>query len=304
LSRRASLALALAALAAGCGGGRDATTPTVRLPPVPQGQPIPRAADGSRVVVGALNFPEQRLLGELYAQALRAAGYRVRARLDFGSDAAALAALRRGRIDAYPEYVGVVTRGLGPHRPAAAFARARAALGRRGVIALPPTPFEDAPAFAMTRRGARGATTLSDLRPRAPRLVLAGPPGCRARLDCARGLARRYGLRFRRVLEVPSTERYRVLRSGRADVSAVSSTDGALAARDLVLLRDDRRLLAPYQVTLLLRRAPGTAFRDAVARLQPTLTTARMQQLNARLDRGDAPARVAAEHLRSAGLVP
>ena len=300
--RRVWLALAVAAFAAGCGGGRDATTPTVRLPPAPQGQPIPRTGDGSRVVVGALNFPEQRLLGELYAQALRAAGYRVRARLDFGSDAAALAALKRGRIDAYPEYVGVVVRGRGPHRPAAAYTRARALLGRRGVIALPPTPFEDAPGFAMTRRRARGASTLSDLTGR--RLVLAGPPGCRARLDCARGLARRYGLRFRRVVEVPATERYRVLRSGRADVSAVSTTDGALASRGLVLLRDDRRLLAPYQVTLLLRRAPGAAFREAVARLQPTLTTARMQQLNARLDRGDAPAKVAAEHLRSTGLVP
>ena len=297
-----ALVLAAAVVAAGCGGGSDATTPTVRLPPVPRGEPIPRAADGSRVVVGALNFPEQRLLGELYAQSLRAAGYRVRARLDFGSDAAALAALRRGRIDAFPEYVGVVLRGHGPHRRGPAYVRARDILARRGVIALPPTPFEDAPGFAMTRRRARGATALSDLRGR--RLVLAGPPGCRTRLDCARGLARRYGLRFQRVLEVPATQRFRVLRSGRADISAVSTTDGALAAGDLVLLRDDRRLLSPYHVTLLLRRAPAAAFRDAVARLQQTLTTARMQQLNARLDRGDAPARVAAEHLRSTGLVP
>src|SRR6185312_13511259 len=108
---------------------------------------------GRAITVGSLNFPEQRLLGELYAQALRAAGYRVRARTDFGSDAAALSALEHGSIDALPEYLGVVLGGRGPHRPAAAFARARAALGRQGVIALPPTPFQDAPGFAMTRSG-------------------------------------------------------------------------------------------------------------------------------------------------------
>jgi len=206
-------------------------------------------------------------------------------------------------VDAVPEYVGVVLGGRGPHRPRAAFARARSLLARRGIIALPPTPFEDAPGFAMRRAAARGASTLSDLRGRAGRLVLAGPPGCPVRLDCARGLARRYGLRFRRVLEVPASRRHQVLRSGRADVSAVSTTDGALAARDLVLLADDRRLLVPYQVTLLVRRAPSRSFEEAVARLQPTLTTERMQALNARLDRGSPAARVAREHLRDAGLV-
>jgi osmoprotectant transport system substrate-binding protein len=101
---------------------------------------------------------------------------------------------------------------------------------------------------------------------------------------------------------VPATARYRVLRSGRADVSVVSTTDGALAAGDLVLLRDDRRLLAPYHVTLVLRHAPSRSYEDAIARLQPTLTTARMQALNARLDRGVPAARVAREHLRDAGL--
>jgi glycine betaine/choline ABC-type transport system substrate-binding protein len=148
------------------------------------------------------------------------------------------------------------------------------------------------------RRG--GPRTLSALRGR--RLVLAGPPGCRVRLDCARGLARRYGLRFRRVVEVPATARFAVLRSRRADVSAVSTTDGALASEEYVLLRDDRGLNARYRVSLLVRGEPAAPFRDAIARLEPTLTTLRMQQLNARVERGVAPERVAAAHLRESGL--
>ena len=282
-----------------------ASQPAARAP-----SPIRRdAANAARppIVVGALNFPEQALLGQLYAQALRAAGYRVGTRLAFGSDAAALASLRAGRIDALPEYLGVLLGGRGPHTRTAAYAQVRARMARRGIAVLAPTPFQDAPGFAMARATAGAVRSLSDLRARAPGLVLAGPPGCRTRLDCARGLARVYGLRFRRVLSVPAADRIRVLRSGRADVSTVSTTDGALAAGDLVLLRDDRDLLAPYHVSLLVGdrtlRAAGPGLLAALDRLQPTLTTLELQRLNARLERGQPPARVAAQHLRESGLV-
>jgi len=265
------------------------------------------------LTVGALNFPEQALLGRLYAGALRAAGYRVRVRLDLGSDQAALHALRRGRIDAFPEYLGTALGTLFhrrvPRRRGPAYAAVRAAFARVGTTALPPTPFEDSAGFAVRRATARrlGGTALSDLAGRAGRLTLAGPRGCARRLDCAAGLRRFYGLRFRRVLEVPLARRAAVLRDRRAHVSAVFTTDGALAKGDLVLLRDDRDALAPYHVTLVVRdRAladAGDGLRTAVGRLQATLTTAVMQRLNARMDRGAGAARVAARHLRDSGLV-
>src|SRR4051812_25776476 len=259
-----------------------------------------------------MNFPEQVLLGHLYAGALRAAGYRVRLRLDLGSDEIALRALRAGRIDAFPAYLSSALAGLragGLRRPVSAHARARAALAQRDLVALPPTPFENAPAFAVRRSTARrlGDTRLSTLRARAGRLTLAGPPRCAVRADCALGLRRVYGLRFRHVVEVPLARRHAVLRARRAHVSEVFSTDGALAHGDLVLLRDDRDLIPPYPVTFVVReqalRAAGRDLADTVARLQATLTTARMQRLNARLARGVPGFRAAATHLRATGLV-
>src|SRR5215207_3976608 len=57
-----------------------------------------------RITVGSKNFTEQLILGEIYAQALQAAGYDVKKRLNLGSEQVALKALEDGEIDAYPEY--------------------------------------------------------------------------------------------------------------------------------------------------------------------------------------------------------
>src|SRR4051812_9629422 len=197
-----SVLLAAAALAA-CGKeDGDPRVPTRLRPPVTtRADPTPgEAANAGRppIVVGTMNFPEQVLLGRLYAGALRAAGYRVRLRLDLGSDEIALRALRSGRIDAYPAYVSSALAGLRAgvlRRPGAAYARARKAFAARQLTALAPTPFENAPAFAVRRSTARrlGDTRLSALRARAARLTLAGPLGCRRRLDCALGLRRGFG---------------------------------------------------------------------------------------------------------------
>ena len=304
--------LAAAALVA-CGKDGGGSTATVGHRPArtPAVAAIRRdAANAQRPVlrIGVLNFPEQVLLGHLYTDALRAAGYHVRLRTDLGSDAAGLQALRAGRIDAFPAYLSSVLPGA-PHRRAAAYARARKAFARRKLTPLLPTPFEDAPAFAVRRPTARrlGGTSLSNLAGRTQRLTLAGPPGCRRRADCAAGLRRVYGLRFRRVLEVPLARRHAVLRARRAHVSAVFSTDGALAGGDLVLLRDDRHLLPPYPVTLVVRNsalgAAGDDLPATVSELQSTLTTPAMQRLNRRLSRGAPAIRVARGHLRDTGLV-
>ena len=46
------------------------------------------------------------MLGEIYAQALTAAGYDVSTELNLGDEKIALKALEGGEISAYPEYTG------------------------------------------------------------------------------------------------------------------------------------------------------------------------------------------------------
>ena len=57
------------------------------------------------ITVGSKNFTEQIVLGEIYAQALEAAGYKVEKKLNLGSELIAMKALENGEISGYPEYV-------------------------------------------------------------------------------------------------------------------------------------------------------------------------------------------------------
>ncbi len=63
-------------------------------------------ADGKTITIGSKNFTEQFILGEIYSQALEAAGFKVKKQLNLGSELIAHKALQCGKIDAYPEYTG------------------------------------------------------------------------------------------------------------------------------------------------------------------------------------------------------
>src|SRR3954447_2867202 len=113
--------LAGAPLFAACGssgaGAQGAERPVVRL--------------------GTKNFTEQFILGELYAQALRAAGFRVQIKPNIGSSEVVDRALVSDRIDLYPEYTGVIGRELAgerrrPRSAAETYQRAKAFQAKRG----------------------------------------------------------------------------------------------------------------------------------------------------------------------------
>ncbi len=74
------------------------------------GQPAAIQRDDSlssvTLTIGSKNFTEQKVLGEIYAQALAAGGYDTSTQLNLGDENTALAALEGGEIDAYPEYTG------------------------------------------------------------------------------------------------------------------------------------------------------------------------------------------------------
>lgn len=312
----AGIALSLAA----CGSSGDGSTPGQAAATGGGATLIKRDPANARrppIVIGSKNFTEQFILGDIYAQALQAAGYRVRTRLDLGNQNVAYRALRRGQIGAYPEYTGTaLTAFYGvdvtdvPKDPEATYQQVRRDADAQGIVALAPTPFNDSNGFAMTQAGAAriGARTISDLDRRAAGLVFAGPPECRTREDCLVGLERVYGLSFKRFVVTPPAQRHQVLLSGRADVSVVFTTDGQIKADNLVLLRDDRNLLPPYNATLLVRHdvyeAAGPDLARVIAEVNRGLTTPVMQELNSRVDLDkEPPAQVASEYLKEAGYV-
>ena len=79
--------------------------------PVPRRPPRSRRARNAEdvtITVGSKNFAEQKVLGEIYAQGLEAAGFTVEKQLNLGDEKTAFKALQTGDIAAYPEYTGTV----------------------------------------------------------------------------------------------------------------------------------------------------------------------------------------------------
>jgi osmoprotectant transport system substrate-binding protein len=324
-SGRLAVALLVAGALAGCGGGGDsanvtAPTPTPSATPGDTGT-ITRHDSNAAVTlrIGSKNFTEQEVLGEIYAQGLAAAGYKVQARLDLGDQDALLRAVEKSRIDAYPEYTGTALLAFFgkrsddiPRGDQAAYEEARAGFAAEHppLVAYPPTPFTSSNEVAVTRATARRyeLRKISDLAKVAGRLTLWGPPECRRRHDCLLGLEQAYGLHFKRFMPVSIGRRHAVLKSGQADLSIVFTTDPQIKRDGEVLLKDDRGLFPPYNSTLVVRKPvsdqAGPDLGRTVKLLQEQLTAENMQELNARVDLDHkSPAEVAKEYLQETGLV-
>ena len=270
-----------------------------------------------KLTIGSKNFTEQKVLGEIYAQALAAAGYSVSKQLNLGDEKTALKALKQGDISAYPEYTGtILTSFFGkkaenlPKDEQKAYEQAKFSLGTEGITALPPTPFVSSNEVAVTKETADkySLKKISDLSKVASKLTLYGSPECRQRLDCLLGLQQVYGLKFKKFVPVDIALRHQVLTSGQADVSIVFTTDPQIKREGFVLLEDDKGMFPPYNSTLLLKKTTadkaGPDLETVVGQVNKGLTDEVMQELNARVDLDKkTPEVVGGEYLKESGLV-
>ncbi len=197
------------------------------------------------VVVGAANFSESATLAEIYAAALRQAGYNVSVRA-IGNRETYLPALENGELTVVPEYVGTLTEFLnksvnGPDAaPLAsgdldATVEALTGLGDEvGLVFGAPAEAADQNAFAVTTAFAEenGVSTLSELAATCGGIVLGGPPECPERTFCQPGLEETYGLDIAEFTSLdaggPLTKE--ALRQGEISLGLVFSSDAAFAA--------------------------------------------------------------------------
>ena len=310
-------ALVLALGVAACGGGNDNNDTGTGGNNSANLIKSNSANKGIQLTVGSKNFTEEYILGNIYAQALQAAGYDVKTNLNLGSETIAYKALQDGQISGYPEYTSTLLESIFgktsvPAEAQAAFQQAQQELQPKGETAFAPTPFADANALGMLKSKADqlGVTTISDLQGKSQDLSLYGSPECRERQDCLVGLQNVYGLQFKSFNPVDIGLRYTVLDKGQADASVVFTSDAQLSANPdkYVLLKDDKGIFPAGNVIFVTDQATvqkaGPDYAATIQKVQTGLTLPVMQELNARvdIDKQD-PAAVATEYLKEDGYI-
>ncbi len=261
-------------------------------------------APADRVIVGAKNFSEQSILADVMADRLRGAGYAPAVKTDLGS-VVAYRAVASGEIDAYVDYSGtlwanILKRADNPPRRAMLDQLTTALKTRDGVRVLGALGFENAYALAMPRARAQalGVASIADLAPHAPQMTLGSDFEFLSRPEWA-ALRAAYGLGFKVERRYQPTFMYKAVTSGQVDVISAFSSDGRLAADDLVVLSDPKQAIPPYDAVILVspRRAGDARFLAALRPLIGAIPVEAMRKANLSVDRDtdkatpEAPAR-------------
>jgi osmoprotectant transport system substrate-binding protein len=215
-------------------------------------------------VIGAKNFTEQVVLGELLAQEIEAkSNLKVERRFYLAGSYICQQALVSGRIDAYVEYTGtaltaVLKQPVDRDPDSVLNTIRRLYASRYNIRAAQPLGFENT--FVMVIRGddARRlhVSTLSEAAKYTPQWRLGVGYEFEQRPDGLPGLSTAYGLKFTaapRTMDLGLL--YRALEARQVDMIAANSTDGPIQALGLVALEDDRHYFPPYQAVPLVREA-------------------------------------------------
>jgi len=304
---------------AACGGDDKADETGSDKAPSAGGKAIERdAANASKgtITVGSKNFTEQFILGEIYAQTLEAQGFKVKRRLNLGSEQVAYKALTGGDVDMYPEYVGTALTSFFevkvadvPTEPDAAYEQAKTKYAENKITALARTPFQNTYVIATTKATDAklgSPKTVSELFAKNAKQSISGFPECRQREDCLLGLRDTYGFKGK---FVSSDGKFEDLDGGQAELTLAFGTDPQILLTDkYVTYEDDKKLFPPYNISLGIRDATakkiGPEAVQTLEAVQEGMTVPAMRELNRRVELDkQQPKKVAADYLKEEGFV-
>jgi len=306
--------VALAMFVAACGGSDDksggsssgSSTSSAAASQPGKGKPA--------VTIGTKDFTEEFILGELYAQALRAKGYTVNLKRNIGSTEIIDKALTSNQIDAYPEYAGeTVTSTFGKNVRTSSREKltnmAKDLYAERGQMTSNPTPFEDVDAIITLKEFAEknNLRTVADLK-NLDSFTLAGQAPFKGRIAGLKGMEEVYGIKNAKFKQLPPGLQYRALDRGDVDTADAFTTDPQLASGKYTVLKDPEGVFSFQNVLFVINKAKydalgGAEFMGVVNKVNSLLTAPAIQSMNKAVltDKKEAAA-VAGQFLKANGL--
>jgi osmoprotectant transport system substrate-binding protein len=310
----AGVAAALTLAACSSGSRQDSSPPTTTASPTVAGAPLP-GTGRPQVTIGDKNFTEQFLLGQLYAQALRAQGFSVSLNQNIGPTEVTLQALQSGRLDMYPEYLGTWDSQVAGNTrtfrtPYAAYQVGQRYALAHGLELLNPTPFSDTGAIGVTFNYALAnhLSTIGDLNKVSQSLTLGAPPQFQQEQTGLPAIEQAYGFVPASFKPLEIGEQYQALDQGTVQAADVNTSDGQLVTGNYTLLADPRNVFGWGNVVPVVSArvldSEGTAFATTVNKVSALLTLSAMRQLNAAVDLShEDPGRAAHQFLLVHGLL-
>ena len=249
------------------------------------------SGDLKSIVVGAADFPESKIIGEIYAQVLEANDFTVVRQFGIGSRETYIPALRDRSIDLIPEYTGNLLQYFNPDSSASSPGDVELALYRSlpGDLAmLRPAPANDTDTVTVTADTAQrwGLRTIADLVPHVAEVKFGGPSEFLNREQGLPGLKAKYGLDIRpdnfvAISDGGGPATVKALANGTVTAANIFSTSPAIPQNDFVILEDPKNNFLPGNVVPLVNaQKMSEDLKTVLDTVSARLTTKALTELN------------------------
>jgi osmoprotectant transport system substrate-binding protein len=258
----------------------------------PSSNPLAPGSGAGSVVIGSANFPENELLAEIYAVALKAKGVKVTDKFNIGDREVYYPEVKKGAVSIIPEYNGtLLTVIVDPTSTAHSTDQVNAALTAglpSSMEILTSSSAQDSDSINVSKSFAAAhhltsSSSIGDLAPYASSMVLGAPPEFATRSDGIAGLKKNYGLTFKSFspLDESGPITITALQNGTVQAADVFTTTPQIVTDHFVTLADPKFNFAAQNVTpLVYKKAMTPTIVATLNEISAKLTTAKLLQLD------------------------
>ena len=249
------------------------------------------SGDLKSIVVGSADFPESKIIAEIYAQALQANGFTVGRQLGIGSRETYIPALKDHSIDLVPEYTGNLLQYFDPKTTVTTPEAVELALVHvlpGDLSMLTPSPASDTDTVSVSEATAQkwNLKTIGDLAAHSPEVKFGAPSEFQTRTEGLPGLKAKYGLdvtpdNFVAISDGGGPATVRALIDGTVTAADMFSTSPAIPQNKLVVLEDPKNnFLAANVVPLVSSQKKSDQLKTVLDAVSARLTTTALIDLN------------------------
>jgi osmoprotectant transport system substrate-binding protein len=273
------------------------------------------SGDLKSIAVGSADFPESKIIAEIYAQALEANGFQVGRQFGIGSRETYVPAVQDHSIDLIPEYTGNLLQYFDKNTTATTSDAVLIGLLKAlpgGLSILYPSPAEDKDTLAVTAETAQrwNLKSIADLAAHSAEVKVGAPSEFQTRQTGLVGLKDKYGLdiapaNFVAISDGGGPATVQALTNGSITAANIFSTSPAIGQHHLVVLEDPKNtFLAANVVPLVASQKMSDELKTVLDAVSAKLTTEALIALNTAVEgnSGVDPDQAAAKWIKDNGF--